>query len=90
MPRVASVAAQLIGKRIVEIRLRAGLTQDQLAVRSGIDSANIRAFESGRTTPSVPSLIKVAYALDVPAGDLLQDVTLESLGEPRRRTRGAA
>lgn len=53
------------------------MTQDQLAVASGIDSSNIRSYESGRAMMNVFSLVRIAEALEVPAGDLLAGVTID-------------
>ncbi|WP_454301888.1 helix-turn-helix domain-containing protein [Salana multivorans] len=77
MPRVASDAAAHIGLRIAGHRRRRGLTQDEITARTSIDSSNIRAYEHGRAMPSVFTLVRLAQALDVPPGDLLDGLTLE-------------
>jgi transcriptional regulator with XRE-family HTH domain len=66
-----------VGRRIVENRLRVALTQDQLAAGSGIDSSNIRAYESGRAMPSIHSLVRIAVALGLEPGTLLEGLTPE-------------
>ncbi len=90
MPRVASAAAARIGSRIAAARQEAGLTQDEIAVRAAIDSANVRSYESGRAMPSVHTLMRLAWALDVPPGELLDGLTAEHFtragAEDRRRT----
>ena len=53
------------------------MTQDQLAAASGIDSSNIRAFESGRSMPNVLSLVRLATAMSIEPGQLLEGLTLE-------------
>ena len=80
MPRVASEAAAFIGQRIVGGRQKVGLTQDELAVISGIDSSNIRSYENGRAMPSVHSLVRIAIALGLEPGALLEGVTLDLFG----------
>ncbi|WP_168200343.1 helix-turn-helix domain-containing protein [Protaetiibacter larvae] len=77
MPRVPSAAAAHIGGLIGAQRLQAGLTQDQLAAVSGIDSSNIRAYENGRAMPSIHSLVRLATAVGVEPGSLLDGVTPE-------------
>ncbi|MHA7985052.1 helix-turn-helix domain-containing protein [Rathayibacter sp. CAU 1779] len=74
MPRVASDAAAHIGGLMAAHRKRQGMTQDQVAVLSGIDSSNVRAYETGRSMPSIQSLIRVAKALGVQPGVLLEDL----------------
>lgn len=53
------------------------LTQDQLAVRAGIDSSNIRSYEGGRAMPSIHTLMRIADALDADPASLLEGLTLE-------------
>lgn len=77
MPRVASPVAQAIGALIEQARLEKEMTQDQLAANSQIDSANIRSYISGRATPSVQTLVRIAWALDVDPGQLLRGLTPE-------------
>lgn len=55
-------------------RQRLVMTQDQLAVKAGIDSSNIRSYESGRAMMNVYSLVRISEALDVEPGDLLDGV----------------
>lgn len=50
------------------------MTVDQLGVVSRIDSSNIRSYESGRGLMSLPSLVRIAEALGVDAGELLEGV----------------
>ncbi|TAM66887.1 MAG: XRE family transcriptional regulator [Microbacteriaceae bacterium] len=82
MPRVASDAAAHIGRRIADRRQSLGMTQDEVAVISGIDSSNVRAYESGRAMPSIQSLVRIAIALDVEPGELLRGLTLELFSAP--------
>ncbi|MDQ1546917.1 MAG: hypothetical protein QOH69_1821 [Actinomycetota bacterium] len=75
MPRVTSDAAAYIGQRIADRRRQLALTQDQVAASSGIDSSNIRAYETGRATPSIHSLTRIAEALNCEPGSLLEGLT---------------
>lgn len=77
MPRIASLAAAQIGRRITEFRKAKSLTVDQLAVAARIDSSNIRSYEAGRAMMNVRTLIRIAQALDVDPGALLEGVTAE-------------
>lgn len=88
MPRTPSPAAAQIGARIAEERKRRGLTQDQLAVLSDIDSSNIRSYESGRSMLSVLTLVRIAEALKTPPGEFLEDLTPELFISPGQRTAG--
>ncbi|MGQ7312023.1 helix-turn-helix domain-containing protein [Microbacterium arabinogalactanolyticum] len=77
MPRVPSPAAVRIGELISDARKRRGITQDELAVLTQIDSSNIRGYEKGRSMMGIPTLIRIADALRVEPGELLNDVTPE-------------
>ena len=53
------------------------MTQDQLAVRSDIDSSNVRAYEAGRALPNLQTLVRIAEALKTPAGYFLEELTVD-------------
>jgi transcriptional regulator with XRE-family HTH domain len=63
------------------------MTQDQLAAVSGIDSSNIRAYENGRSTPGIHSLVRIATALGLEPGALLEGLTLEHFEAPTEKAR---
>src|SRR5882757_5335792 len=51
-------------------RLRAGLTQEELAERSGVSTRTIRGLETGdRRNPQLASLRQLADAMDLTPGD---------------------
>lgn len=54
----------LLGKRIKEFRKAKNLTQEQLAEKIGIGTNNISYFETGRYTPTLETMKKLADALD--------------------------
>jgi transcriptional regulator with XRE-family HTH domain len=63
---------KLIGARIKELRRKAGLTQEELAERVGLDSRHLSRLEVGRHFPSLQSLERIAAALDVPLAEFFQ------------------
>jgi transcriptional regulator with XRE-family HTH domain len=58
------------GKRVREIRERMGLTQEQLADRSGLHRTYIGGIERGERNPSVVNVVRIAEALGVRVGEL--------------------
>lgn len=90
VPRVSSAAAAYVGERIAEIRRRQTKTQDQLAVEANIDSSNIRSYESGRSMMNIHSLVRIAAALGVEPGDLIDGLTPEMFTAPRSDARRSA
>lgn len=77
MPRVPSAAAAYVGAQIRAARERYTKTHDQLAAETGIDSSNIRSYESGRAMPSVITLVRLADALATTPGEFLDGLTLD-------------
>lgn len=49
---------------VIRARLEVGLTQEQLAKKIKTDQANISRFESGRVTPTISFMAKIAKALN--------------------------
>lgn len=51
------------GERLHQLREQAGLTQEQLAERSGVNLWTIRGYEQGRREPNWKGAISLASAL---------------------------
>jgi DNA-binding XRE family transcriptional regulator len=62
----SAVDGARLGARLRELRLAAGLTQAELARRTGIHRPNIARVEAGRHTPSLETLARLASAIGVP------------------------
>ena len=67
----STIVSQRIGKRVAKIRRAAGLTQEALAKRIGISREYVARIEGGHHEPSLTTLVKVAKALGVTAGSLI-------------------
>ena len=52
-----------IVRAIIDARNKAGLTQEELSNRSGINQANISKLENGNANPSISTLQKLAKGL---------------------------
>ena len=63
--------AQALAQEVVRLRLKAGLTQQDLARRSGASLSLVRGVENARNSPTLRSLEAIADALDVELADLL-------------------
>lgn len=70
-PSNGEVDGVKLGKRIRELRLAAGLTQAEVARRTGIHRPNIARVEAGRHTPSLETLTRLAQAIGVPTTRVL-------------------
>ena len=62
-----------VGSRISTVRESLGLSPEELAERSGCETALIRRIEAGELVPSLAPLVKIARALGVRLGTLLDD-----------------
>lgn len=67
-PRSAEHAA--LGTAIQRLRKEAGLSQEQLADRSGIHLTHIGGLERGVRNPSYATLVRLAVALQTRVGRL--------------------
>lgn len=63
---------QRLGRRIRELRTRAGLSQEELADRAGLHRTYIGGIERGERNVGVLNLLQLARALKVPPSDLLR------------------
>jgi transcriptional regulator with XRE-family HTH domain len=55
-------------------RRRAGLTQEQVALASGIPQAHYSRIETGKRDPGIRTLIRIAKALKTTPAELLRNV----------------
>jgi len=60
------------GGRIKTLRLERGLLQKQLAEKSGLTASMVSQIESGRLTPTLPTLGKLAGAFGLSIPELLE------------------
>ncbi len=62
---------KIISKRIKKLRAELGMTQEDLAEKVGVSRVYIGYVEQGRNSPSLEILERIAKALRVKIGDLL-------------------
>ena len=62
-----------IGKRLRETRTRLGMVIDDVAAASGLSRAYISQVETGKASPSLQALEKLAAALAIPVSALFVD-----------------
>ena len=63
------------------LRADAGMTQKELAERVGVSQSQIADWERGRNLPSVQSCVRLARALGVDPGMIVEAVATRSKGE---------
>ena len=62
------------GSRVRKVRREKGLSQEQLALESGLDRSYIGGVERGERNISLVNLFKLSNALSVSLSTLLEDV----------------
>ena len=58
--------------RLKDVRVEAGLTQQELADRAGVSRKTVNTIENRVFTPSVVVALMLAKALDAPLDDLIR------------------
>lgn len=74
-----SVEAEIFGKRLRQLRLEAGWTQEQFAEAAGITTTYTSDLERGTKVPSLTILLRISRAFRMPVADLLRDFTIETV-----------
>lgn len=62
---------RVVGANVRRLRLAAGLTQEQLAEKSGFGQQYISDLERGRQNPTVVTLCELGQALDATPAQLV-------------------
>ena len=63
---------RLVGNNFARLRQERGLTQEQVAERSGFSQQYLSGLEQGRRNPTIVTLFELAQALEVDYLELLQ------------------
>lgn len=72
MAKAALTVEQAFGQVLRELREKAGLSQEQLALNCDLDRTFISMLERGVRQPSLTSIITLANALNVPADKIVK------------------
>ena len=76
--------AEAFGKVLKAIRKENDLSQEQLALQSGLDRTFISLLERGKRQPSLTSILEVADYLNTPASELVR-LTVEVLNTESKK-----
>lgn len=63
----------MLGDRIKELRIRAKISQKELAEKMNVTQGAVSQWETNRTMPDMESLPILAEILSVPVSDILND-----------------
>lgn len=66
----------LLGKRIDEIIKEKGLKTREVAHDADMDVENLRKYIKGKQEMKVSTMLKIAYALNIEASELIKDLKI--------------
>lgn len=68
----STLSLALFGRRLAELRKTQGMSQEQLALISGIARSYVSGVERGQRNISLLNIIRLAHALSLPPSVLLE------------------
>ncbi|MBA9084301.1 transcriptional regulator with XRE-family HTH domain [Fontibacillus solani] len=72
-----SIIKQIIGKTVKAIRIKKGLSQEDLAHECNVDRSYISMIEVGRNEPSVTKIFELCKGLKIKPSDFFKLVEVE-------------
>jgi transcriptional regulator with XRE-family HTH domain len=61
-----------LGSNLKAARKKLGLTQEEVAERSGVHATEVSRIEAGKRDPQVSTVLKLAKAVEIAPGQLLE------------------
>lgn len=91
MPLARVVQVQrYLAANLRRLRVRDGLTQEELAERAGLGAVHVRNIERGVENVTLATLVALSDAFDVPPGQLLRKAVLQPLRPGRPPSRASS
>jgi transcriptional regulator with XRE-family HTH domain len=78
-----AVEAEIFGKRVRQLRVAAGWTQEQLAEAAGITTTYTSDLERGTKVPSLTIVLRISRAFRISVADLLRDFSADAVRRMR-------
>lgn len=72
MKETSNVIKQIIGKTIKALRIKQGLSQEDLAHECGVDRSYISMIEVGRNEPSITKIFELCDGLKIKPSDFFR------------------
>jgi len=64
----------IVGKVIQQLRERKGLSQEVMSGLADIGRTHLSAIENGERRPTLDTLFKLAFALNMPASEIVREI----------------
>ncbi|MEF3302487.1 helix-turn-helix domain-containing protein [Paenibacillus sp. GYB003] len=71
------IIKKIIGKTIKAIRMKKGISQEDLAFSCDVDRSYISLIEVGKNEPSVSKIFEICEGLKIKPSDLIRMVEIE-------------
>ncbi|WP_055109477.1 helix-turn-helix domain-containing protein [Paenibacillus ihumii] len=84
-----SIIKQIIGKTVKAIRIKQGLSQEDLAHECDVDRSYISMIEVGRNEPSVTKIFELCKGLQIKPSDFFKLVENEYIKIQRESREGS-
>jgi len=68
------VKERKVAKRLLDLRIERGLTQDKLATKAGVDRKTVNRIENDHFSPSLSTFIGLCKALKVAPSKVLENI----------------
>lgn len=80
---IYAIRTRILGVLIRDARLASGTTQEETATELEIDAEDVREWEYGKQSPSLPQLELMAFYFDVPLSQFWSEKTLSQAQQER-------
>ena len=73
--KTTNIQQSTVRRRMYQLRIDKGLSQDNLAKAAGIDRKTVNRIENGHFSPSLDTFFRLCVALDVRPADLMKGIS---------------
>jgi len=73
--KTTNIQQSTVRRRMYQLRIDKGLSQDTLAKAAGIDRKTVNRIENGHFSPSLDTFFRLCIALDVRPADLMKGIS---------------
>ena len=78
--RAVQPEGEVFGRRLREVRLKYGFTQEQLSIATGLTEGYISNMERGLKVPSLTTILRIAHAMKCKVTELVSVFDKQDLG----------
>lgn len=72
--KTTNIQQSTVRRRMKQLRMDAGISQDNLAKAAGIDRKTVNRIENGHFSPNLDTFFRLCVALDVRPSDIMKGI----------------